>query len=66
MKMVVLKLIHSKEKKKIIVLAEVVKNFKLGKNSFRKKEINRVLKRIYDDYVTIRRALIEYGFIETF
>ena len=53
----------SKEKKKIIVLAEVAKNFKLGKK-YSEKEINRVLKRIYDDYVTIRRALIEYGFIE--
>ena len=53
----------SKEKKKIIVLAEVAKNFKLGKK-YSEKEINRVLKRIYDDYATIRRALIEYGFIE--
>lgn len=28
------------------------------------KEINRVLKRIFEDYATIRRALIEYGFID--
>lgn len=28
------------------------------------KDINKILKRVYEDYVTIRRALIEYGFIE--
>lgn len=53
----------AKEKKKIIVLSEVVKNFSKGKK-YSEKEINRVLKRIYEDYVTIRRALVEYGFIE--
>lgn len=58
-----LKIYPSKEKKKIIVLQEIVKNFSKGK-TYSEKEINRVLKRIYEDYVTIRRALIEYGFIE--
>lgn len=53
----------AKEKKKIIVLTEVVKNFSKGKK-YSEKEINRILNRIYDDYATIRRALIEYGFIE--
>lgn len=58
-----LKSYPSKEKKKIIVLQEITKNFTKGK-SYSEKEINRVLKRIYEDYVTIRRALIEYGLIE--
>lgn len=53
----------SKEKKKIIVLEEIAKNFSKGK-TYSEKEINRILKRIYEDYATIRRALIEYGFIE--
>lgn len=52
-----------KEKKKIIVLEEITKNFSKGK-SYSEKEINVILKRIYEDYATIRRALIEYGFIE--
>jgi hypothetical protein len=52
-----------KEKKKIIVLNEIVKNFAIG-TIYSEKEINIVLKRIYEDYATIRRALIEYGFIE--
>ena len=58
-----LKSYPAKEKKKIIVLEEIAKNFSKGK-TYSEKEINRVLKRIYEDYATIRRALIEYGFIE--
>lgn len=54
----------SKEKKKIIVLEEIAENFK--KNyKYSEKELNRILKRIYEeDYVAIRRALIEYGYLE--
>ncbi|MCY6960102.1 DUF2087 domain-containing protein [Clostridium brassicae] len=58
-----LKSYPSKAKKKIIILEEIVKNFSKGK-TYSEKEINRVLKRIYEDYATIRRELIEYGFIE--
>lgn len=53
----------AKEKKKIIVLSEIVKNFSKGK-TYSEKEINRILKRIYEDYAVLRRALVEYGFIE--
>ncbi len=52
-----------KEKKKIIVLMEIAKNFSKGK-TYSEKEINRILKRIHEDNATIRRALVEYGFIE--
>lgn len=52
-----------KEKKKIIVLSEIAKNFFKGK-VYPEKEINRILKRIYEDYATLRRALIEYGFLD--
>ncbi|VYU28748.1 DUF2087 domain-containing protein [Clostridium tertium] len=53
----------SKEKKKIIILEEIITNFSAGKK-YSEKEINRVLKRIFEDYVTIRRALIQYGFLD--
>lgn len=53
----------SKEKKKIIILEEIMKNFNRGKK-YSEKEVNRILERIYEDYVTIRRALVEYGFID--
>ena len=53
----------AREKKKIIVLSEITKNFTKGKK-YTEKEINRVLKRIYEDNATLRRAMVEYGFIE--
>lgn len=52
-----------KEKKKIIVLKEIVKNFSKEK-TYSEKEVNRILARIYEDYATLRRSLIEYGFFE--
>ena len=58
-----LKSYPAKEKKKIIVLGEIVKNFSKGR-VYSEREINRVLKRVFQDHATIRRALIEYGFIE--
>ena len=59
-----LKQFPAKEKKKIIVLREIIKNFMVGR-TYSEQEVNRRLKRIYEaDYPTIRRALIEYGFME--
>lgn len=58
-----LKNFPSKEKKKIIILEEIMKNFSRGK-IYSEKDINKTLKRIYDDNATIRRYLIEYGFLE--
>lgn len=58
-----LKTYPSKEKRKIIVLEEITKNFPRGK-SYSEKEINRILERIYSDYATLRRAMVEYGFLE--
>ncbi len=58
-----LKSYPAREKKKIIVLEEIAKNFSKGK-IYSEKEVNRVLERIFEDYVTIRRSLIEYGFLE--
>lgn len=58
-----LKTFPSKEKKKIIVLNEIAKNFSKGR-IYTEKEMNLILKRIFEDYATIRRYLIEYGFIE--
>lgn len=52
--------IPSKAKKKIICLQHIAKNFKLGR-IYREVEVNTVLQRIYEDHVSIRRALIEYG-----
>lgn len=59
-----LKQFPAKEKKKIILLAEIIKNFK-SDTEYSEYDVNKVLKRIYEeDYPTIRRALIEYGFMD--
>ncbi|ATP40255.1 transcriptional regulator [Solibacillus sp. R5-41] len=53
----------SKEKRKIILLQQIMTNFEAGKK-YLEKELNDILKPIYSDYVTIRRYLIQYGFME--
>ena len=53
----------AREKKKIVILQEIIKNFKVGK-IYSETEINRILKRIYSDFPYIRRLLVEYGFLE--
>lgn len=52
-----------KEKKKIIVLRTIVKQLDPNKR-YQEKELNALLKDIYEDYVTIRRYLIEYGYLD--
>jgi hypothetical protein len=58
-----LKEFPAREKKKIIVLKKIMEQFESGKR-YEEKEINKVLKSNYDDYPTIRRYLIEYGFMD--
>lgn len=52
-----------KEKQRLIVLREMTKCF-ASNTTYTEKEINQILKGIYDDYVLIRRYLISYGFLE--
>ncbi|MDF2537284.1 MAG: transcriptional regulator [Herbinix sp.] len=58
-----LKIFSSKEKKKIVTLRKIMEQFEKGK-IYTEKEVNGTLKSIYEDYPTIRRYLIEYGFME--
>ncbi|MEB2301158.1 DUF2087 domain-containing protein [Lysinibacillus xylanilyticus] len=53
----------SKEKRKIILLQHIVKKFEVERK-YKEKEINEILKAIYSDYVSLRRYLIEYGFLD--
>ena len=53
----------SKEKDKLIVLLEIIKQIK-SDQIYNEKEINQILKSFYDDYVLIRRYLIEYGLLD--
>ncbi len=53
----------SKEKKKLIILQYIMEQFPAMK-TYTEKEVNEIIKGIIDDYVTVRRYLIEYGFMD--
>ncbi|PYZ94655.1 transcriptional regulator [Salipaludibacillus keqinensis] len=53
----------SKEKRKIIVLQHLMNRFE-GNKIYSEKEVNVILKSVHPDFATIRRYLIEYGFME--
>lgn len=52
-----------KEKRKLVVLKNIIKRFEYGK-IYNEKEVNNILKNVYSDYVMIRRCLIDYGFMD--
>ena len=60
-----LKLSHFpvKEKKKVAILPKIAEQFEQG-SRYAESEVNQILQEIFDDYVTLRRYLIEYGFME--
>jgi hypothetical protein len=58
-----LKTFSLKEKHKLVVLQEIVKRFQSGR-TYSEQEVKQILKPVYDDYVTVRRYLIEYGFLD--
>lgn len=52
------------EKYKIVVLREIIKRFDRDR-TYSEKQVNEILKNVYEyDYATIRRYLIEYGFMD--
>ncbi len=57
-----LRLFPPKQKKKYITLSIIMED--IQDKYYSEKELNVILKEIYPDYVTIRRALIDYGFME--
>lgn len=52
----------ARQKKKIVVLRRIAREFELG-NRYSELQMNDILKPIYGDCATIRRYLIEYGFM---
>ena len=62
-KPLVLKVFPKKEKRKIILLMEIADQFQRNVK-YSESELNQVLKGNFDDYVTLRRYLIEYGFMD--
>lgn len=58
-----LKEFSPKEKKKVVILSKIAEQFEQARQ-YSEKEVNELLGRIFDDYVTLRRYLIEYGFMQ--
>ena len=58
-----LKAIPPKQKKKVVVLGRIAEELEPGRR-YTEKEINEFLKTVNEDYVTLRRYLIEYGFMD--
>ncbi len=52
-----------KKQKRIIVVLQHICSFFKTNQVYTEKEVNEILKKVYPDYVTIRRYLIEYGFL---
>lgn len=59
----VLKIFSPKEKNKVVILAKIAEQFEKGK-TYTEKEVNQILKPIFGDYMTLRRYLVMYGFME--
>ena len=57
-----LKVFSSKEKKKIVILRKIAEQFEENRE-YTEKEVNAILKSIFEDYATLRRYLIEYGYM---
>lgn len=58
-----LKIFPKKEKKKVVVLTKISEQLEHGKR-YTEKELNEILNEIYDDYVVIRRYLVDYGYVQ--
>jgi hypothetical protein len=58
-----LKEFPKKQKRKLIILNHIIKRFAIDRD-YTEREVNEILISVYPDYVTIRRYLIEYGFME--
>ncbi|MGQ8873681.1 DUF2087 domain-containing protein [Paenibacillus sp. TSA_86.1] len=54
---------HMQQKHKYIVLTEIIKRFEPHRH-YTEKQVNTLLKRVHDDYVEIRRYLVDYGLLE--
>ncbi|GIP37167.1 hypothetical protein J31TS4_04470 [Paenibacillus sp. J31TS4] len=52
-----------KQKHKLVVLRQLAQRFETGR-TYPEQEVNAILEQAYPDYVTVRRYLIDYGFLD--
>lgn len=53
----------TKEKRKIVILLHLIKKFDPDRK-YSEPEVNAILQSVYDDYVTLRRTMIDYGLLD--
>ncbi len=58
-----MKAIPKGEKRKLVLLRLIAKEFNADKR-YNEKEVNQILWGVYEDFATLRRYLIEYGFMD--
>jgi DNA-binding CsgD family transcriptional regulator len=58
-----LKQLPAREKKKLVALARIAEEFSPGER-YSEKRVNEILVPIHEDYATLRRYLIGYGFLD--
>lgn len=58
-----MKVYSSKFKKKLVSLELIAAEFEAGR-SYSESEVNEILAAVYEDFATIRRALVDYHFLE--
>ena len=58
-----IKVFPAKEKRKYILLGMICLLFEDNKH-YSEPEVNEILKEVYDDFVSVRRYLIEYKFLD--
>jgi hypothetical protein len=58
-----LKRFPKKEKRKLVILARIAEQLEPGR-TYTEKELNDILVTVFEDYVVLRRYLIEYGFMD--
>ena len=58
-----LKDIPAQQKKRDVVLRHILTEFKPGER-YSEKQVNAIIKRFHDDTATLRRALVDYGWLK--
>ena len=58
-----LKVLSSREKKKLVALRRIAEEFEPDRQ-YSEKEVNAILKAIFPDFATLRRDLIDYGYLK--
>jgi biotin operon repressor len=57
-----LKTIPAQRKQRVIILQKLLERFEPGR-AYAEREVNGLLKRAHEDFATLRRELVDYGFL---